>query len=64
MTTVTAGHRLATVYRELDDCREKLGVWWETDSVELNAAALHSATEALLRAVATLTLVVEGEGER
>jgi hypothetical protein len=59
--------KLAKVRIDLDETRDALNTYWSRGPSDLDyrAADLHMATEALMRAVASLTLAVERlEGAR
>jgi hypothetical protein len=61
MTTVTQGH-LGKVRIDLDDCKRALTRSWDQAPLASeNEEILHTAVEALLRAVSTITLVLEDQ---
>jgi hypothetical protein len=62
-TTRIPAQHLAKVRRDLDTCNKTLAYWYADSSLETTDAGeiLHTAVEALMRAVATLAQVVEDQ---
>lgn len=58
-TRTIPNQNLRKVQTELEDTREALESLWSTFDLQARTGTLHVAVEALVRAVATLAVVVE-----